>query len=97
MSTQFAGLIASVYSFVETHRLLIVRLSDPNHREPDVFIKCWFCTRLPDELKWTISRLITIRPSDYSTVLLDVDATIAIFCTEATVTGDLELRGVPLI
>jgi hypothetical protein len=97
MSTHFTGMIASVYSYVETHRVLIIKLSDPGHREPDVFIKCWFCRRLPEVLRWTVSGLTTVRTKDCSTVLLDVDATIAIFCTEATVTGDVELRGVALI
>ena len=97
MTNQFTGMIASVHCYTESHRLLTLRLKRPGSAESDVFLKCYFCKGLPNIQNWTVSELIVLRPAEYSAVLLDVQAAVAIFCSEVTITEDINLRGSALL
>ena len=89
---RFRGWAAQLLTYTISHRLLVIRLCSPEGSGTDAFLMCYYCSSLPQRLKWNVEQLEIIDVSERLKLVIDRRAGVSICCGKVLMRDHFDLR-----
>lgn len=85
----FKGFEARLWCYTISHRMVVLQFKDRKSGQT-LFLKCGFCTSLPQELEWCVDRLDVNELSENNMSITDARAGVSFFCAQVRWTTEID-------